>query len=204
MSKKQTGVVEIHGREYHTVASRIPRLWNDHPDWSISTDIIHELDDLVRMKCTICDETGRVRATGTAQESQRQSRLNSTSHIENAETSCVGRALSMLGYGGSEIASADEVASAITEQKESESIEWLMSHNKAVRENLQSIVYVKDGIANEDLLMAAEGWDELENSAKEALWVAPSKGGVFTTKERAVLKSDEFAATRKELVSEGQ
>lgn len=202
MSKKATGVVEIHGREYHTVASRIPRLWNDHPDWSISTEIIHEVDDLVRMKCVIADEAGRVRATGTAQESQRQSRLNSTSHIENAETSCVGRALAMLGYGGSEIASADEVASAITEQKESESIEWLLNHNKAVRDNLQSILYVKEGIENEDLLMVAEGWEELENSVKEALWVAPSKGGVFTTKERAVLKSDEFAATRKEVAKD--
>jgi hypothetical protein len=108
----------------------------------------------------------------------------------------------MLGYGGSEIASADEVASAITEQKESESVEWLMNHNKAVRDNLQSILYVKEGIENEDLLMVAEGWEELENSVKEALWVAPSKGGVFTTKERAVLKSDEFAATRKELAKD--
>ena len=33
---------------------------------------------------------------------------------------------------------------------------------------------------------------------KEALWVAPTKGGVFTTEERAFLKSDEFAQARKE------
>ena len=32
---------------------------------------------------------------------------------------------------------------------------------------------------------------------KRALWIAPSKGGVFTTSERAAFKTDEFNAARK-------
>jgi len=43
----------------------------------------------------------------------------------------------------------------------------------------------------------AEAWGEISNEDKQALWLAPSKGGVFTTAERAALKSDEFNAARK-------
>ena len=43
----------------------------------------------------------------------------------------------------------------------------------------------------------AEAWNEISNEDKEALWMAPSKGGVFTTAERAALKSDEFNAAMK-------
>jgi hypothetical protein len=55
-----------------------------------------------------------------------------------------------------------------------------------------SIRTIKDGIFNEDLGMASEAWQELTGGEKMALWVAPSKGGPFTTEERAVIKSAEF------------
>ena len=42
--------------------------------------------------------------------------INKTSALENAETSAVGRALAFLGFAGTEIASADEVANAIKQQ----------------------------------------------------------------------------------------
>jgi hypothetical protein len=40
---------------------------------------------------------------------------------------------------------------------------------------------------------------ELEDDTKEALWLAPTKGGIFTTAERAFLKSDEFYNARKQV-----
>ena len=43
----------------------------------------------------------------------------------------------------------------------------------------------------------AEAFAEISNEDKQALWLAPSKGGVFTTAERDALKSDEFNAARK-------
>ena len=69
------------------------------------------------MKATISDEQGRVRATGHAEEVRASSQINKTSALENAETSAIGRALAALGYAGTEFASADEVAQAITQQK---------------------------------------------------------------------------------------
>ena len=48
-----------------------------------------------------------------AEENRSFGKINKTSALENAETSAVGRALAFLGLGGSEIASADEVSTAI-------------------------------------------------------------------------------------------
>ena len=44
----------------------------------------------------------------------------------------------------------------------------------------------------EMLADAAEAWFKLTDDEKKSLWVAPSKGGPFTTKEREVIKSSEF------------
>ena len=55
-----------------------------------------------------------------------------------------------------------------------------------------SIEAIKTGIQIGDLVMAKEAWDELTEDEKIGIWKAPSKGGVFTTEERSVMKSTEF------------
>jgi hypothetical protein len=66
------------------------------------------------------------------------------------------------------------------------------AHKQACAENMDSIRAIRDGIANDDLSSASEAWFELTDAAKKALWLAPTKGGWFTTKEREVIKSKEF------------
>ena len=62
-------------------------------------------------------------ATGIAYERESTSFINKTSYIENCETSCVGRALGMLGIGiDTSIASAEEVENALENQKKIDSI----------------------------------------------------------------------------------
>ena len=63
-------------------------------------------------------------------------------------------------------------------------------HDDALRENLASVNAIKLGIEEGDLSTAAECWFELEEDVQRALWLAPSKGGIFTTKEREVMKND--------------
>ncbi len=62
----------------------------------------------------------------------------------------------------------------------------------ATRENWSSVDTVKRGIADESFDVAAEAWAELDSETKQALWVATTKGGIFTTAERHTMKSDEF------------
>jgi len=57
---------------------------------------------------------------------------------------------------------------------------------------LPSVKAIKDGIATEDYSTANEAWKELSDTEKQLLWKAPSKGGVFSTKERNIMKTPEF------------
>ncbi len=196
-----TGTVKIHGKEYKTVALRIQEFREKHPDFTIQTELVEANDTLVVMKATI-SAGGMVIATGYAEEVRTASKINRTSALENAETSAVGRALAFFGLGGSEIASADEVANAISQQNSqgsNEEMERLVAHNEAWRNNSASIYFIKEYINMDEPKWenVAEAWAEIPNEDKQALWLAPSKGGVFTTAERAALKSDEFNAARK-------
>ncbi len=59
-------------------------------------------------------------------------------------------------------------------------------------EHSESIRVIKECLAKDDLHGAAEAWYELPDKAKHDLWVAPSKGGVFTTQEREIMKTKAF------------
>lgn len=68
----------------------------------------------------------------------------------------------------------------------------LNEYMQNVRDLFRSVSAVKNGIDDGDLAIAAEAWYELTEQEKKALWVAPSKGGIFTTEERKVMQSEEF------------
>lgn len=109
--------IEVKGKAYACVPARVQAFREICPEGSIETDVISMADGIVTMKTTVKDETGRVLATGMAQEKEASSYINKTSYIENCETSAVGRALGMLGLGSDEqMASAEELANAINNQ----------------------------------------------------------------------------------------
>jgi hypothetical protein len=68
------------------------------------------------MQARIYNTECRCIATGHAEEFRAASQINSTSALENAETSAIGRALAAAGWGGTEFASANEVQNAIHQQ----------------------------------------------------------------------------------------
>jgi len=180
------GVVNIRGKEYKTVALRIQEFREKHPFWRIHTDLI-ESGNPVIIKATICDENGDAQVTGYAEENRDFGNINKTSAIENCETSAVGRALAFLGFAGSEIASADELATAIGQQSTAEHIDYMA----LVREHWDTIEFVKTQLATNEVDAAREAFKELEKETQMALWKAPTKGGVFTTLERDKLKQPE-------------
>lgn len=117
MPLKDTGIVNIHGKEYKTVAKRVDEFRNEHKaNLSIITSLVDRDENTVVMKAEIIDKEGRTIATGYAEEHRTASQINRTSALENCETSAIGRALANFGLGGGEYASADEVANAISQQ----------------------------------------------------------------------------------------
>jgi hypothetical protein len=114
---KNNGKVNIHGREYETVALRVQKFKAACPDHSLTTEVLTRDAECVVMKASIFNPEGRLVATGHAEEYRKASSINKTSALENAETSAIGRALAAFGLGGTEFATADEVANAIGQQK---------------------------------------------------------------------------------------
>lgn len=112
--------VKIHGKEYRTVAERVNLFHEEHKDAvkSVKTKICFTEENKVVMKATI--SVGDNVYTGHAEEVYDSSMINKTSALENCETSAIGRALASAGFGGTEFASADEVANAISQQNKLE------------------------------------------------------------------------------------
>lgn len=59
-----------------------------------------------------------------------------------------------------------------------------------------SVETIKSALDREDYYTAAEAWYELDQDVMRGLWVAPTKGGPFTTKQREQMKSNEFTKYR--------
>jgi len=187
------GIVKIHNKEYKTVALRVTEFLASptHKDWSIETDLISDGTNVV-MKSTIKDVDGRVRGTGYAEELRGSTNINKTSAVENCETSAIGRALSAVGFGGTEYASANEVTDAIIQQNVMDATNSFIHYNNWVRSCFSTIYAIKKYIYENKLDSASEEWATLNSDIQDLLWKAPTKGGIFTTKERAVIQSDEF------------
>ena len=115
---KTMPTIDIEGKAYTTVANRITIFRRYFSDYSIVTDVLQNDDIKVVVQTKITTSSGVVIATGLAEEFRGKNIINTTSALENAETSSIGRALACLSLGGSEYASANEVENAIFQQKE--------------------------------------------------------------------------------------
>jgi hypothetical protein len=85
---------------YETVEDRLIRFWADHPNGRISTSLIAQDGDQVIFRAEVFFEFIDTwpKATGYAEEVRGSSPVNKTAHIENCETSSIGRALANAGY----------------------------------------------------------------------------------------------------------
>ena len=107
----------VQGKDYAEVNQRIKAFRSICPCGSIMTEMLSCENGVCIFKATVCDEEMRVLGTGTAYEKEGSSFINKTSYIENCETSAVGRALGMCGFGiDTSIASSEEVQNAILNQ----------------------------------------------------------------------------------------
>ena len=112
---------DIKGKDYAEVNQRIKAFRMVYPQGSIQTEMVSNQDGVCIFKAIVSDENGCLLGTGTAYEKENSSFINKTSYIENCETSAVGRALGMAGFGiDTSVASAEEVQNAINNQNKKE------------------------------------------------------------------------------------
>ena len=87
-------------QDYETVESRLEKWWKDYPDGRVATKLEQATDTryIVSAELFKTEADAKACATGLASESISDRGVNSTSALENCETSAIGRALANAGY----------------------------------------------------------------------------------------------------------
>lgn len=86
---------------YEQVDERIARFYKEHKNGRIITEMPHYDEEKVVMKALVYKdyEDDKPSATGYAEETRgKGGPVNATAHLENCETSAIGRALANLNY----------------------------------------------------------------------------------------------------------
>ena len=159
--------------DYELVEDRLKKYWKDNPEGMISTNIVHITEDgtCVTIKADVTDNNGRLVATGIAQETKGDGFANTTSWVENCETSAIGRALANWKYQGNKKArpSREEMAkvernsvtpTTDTKKKAEESV----ADSSAPSED--DIIIVTEGsMTPQCLSCGSELWDNRQDKA---------------------------------------
>jgi len=86
--------------DYETVEERLVKFWKEHPDGRIETALVESTLQRFIVKAAIyrTEVDAQAWTTGFAEETVSTRGVNSTSALENCETSAIGRALANAGY----------------------------------------------------------------------------------------------------------
>lgn len=142
---------DIKGKDYAEVNQRIKAFRMVYPSGTIETEMVSNENGVCIFKAKVgyyqiyangddFKEEYHLLATGTAYEKENSTFINKTSYIENCETSAVGRALGMCGFGiDRSVSSAEEVQNAI-ENQEPKEVEKNQKEQLKLETQLQKII----------------------------------------------------------------
>lgn len=180
--------VMIHGKEYKTVSERTNEFHAKYiENIGVDTTIIQLDESIAVVKAVVTKPDGRT-FSGHAFELSSTSGVNETSHLENAETSAVGRALAFAGFAGVEIASANEVEQAMAQRENNKAPAPTKSKapdSPIANDNKDRVgmvnKYAKKCANCEAWVEAGEGWVE---KTEEGKWVTRcTEDGICANKE---------------------
>lgn len=157
--------MDVKGKEYAMVNQRIKAFRMCYPEGTIETEMLSNVDGVCVFKAVV-KNVEIVLGVGHAYEKESSSYINKTSYIENCETSAVGRALGMCGFGiDTSVASYEEVANAIKNQEPAEPA-------KATKDQVQ---YILSNATEHELRRIVEAYkveqisDLTEDQAKKSI-----------------------------------
>lgn len=191
------GEAKFNLNDYIQVNDRIAEFYKKYPEGSIQTEIVTNLDGQVIFKAyAYRNQDDKRPATGHAMEKEGSTYINKTSHIENCETSAVGRALAMLGFEiKKSVASREEVQNARNNQENKKPAE-VINIAKDKLENVEDkpidkvkqvtlLTMIKKSGTNEAAMLKFYKVDKIED-IKTSLFME-----IMTTLERKIKKNGE-------------
>lgn len=171
-ANKSIKTTDIKGKDYAEVNQRIKAFRMLYPQGTIKTMLVSNNDGICIFRAEVyeyekCNDVGnyesKLLGTGTAYEKENSTFINKTSYIENCETSAVGRALGMCGFGiDTSVASAEEVQNAIANQKETKTKGVQNTDTKITPAQIKAIAQIYAG-DNLEKLLVANGLEKLQD-----------------------------------------
>lgn len=171
-ANKTIKTTAIKGKNYAEVNQRIKAFKMVYPQGTIKTILVSNNDGICIFRAEVyeyekCNENGhyesKLLGTGAAYEKEDSTFINKTSYIENCETSAVGRALGMCGFGiDTSVASAEEVQNAMANQKETTTKTVKSTDAKITPVQIKEIVEIYAG-ENLEKLLKANGLEKLQD-----------------------------------------
>lgn len=160
--------IPLKNKNYAPVNERIKAFRKVYPTGSIMTDIESQNEESITMITTVRDEDKNIIATGRASEKRSENGINSVRLVENCETSAIGRALGIAGFGvDTAVASAEDM------EKVDETKEFAIANKITIpmKEALNQAkltineLYKKMGMRKEDLddFLVRKIWTHLQD-----------------------------------------
>src|SRR5437868_8556332 len=88
-------LLNLRGRDYLEVKYRLVWFREEHPDWSIETELVSTTETTACARAIVRETSGRIIATSHKFETEQ----GFPDFLEKAETGAIGRALALIGYG---------------------------------------------------------------------------------------------------------
>ena len=137
---------KIKGKEYAEVNQRIKAFRMLYPTGIIETELVSNENNICVFRARVGyqaeDNLFHTLATGTAYEKEDSTFINKTSYIENCETSAVGRALGMAGFGiDTSVASAEDIANQ--EKKQTKTIKSTKKEEIMIQDTQKELIKQK-------------------------------------------------------------
>lgn len=177
--------MDIKGKDYVQVNERIKAFRMVYPTGFIKTEMLKNNDGICVIKAAVgyYDKLEHeltdtieeiILATGTAEEIEGSTFINKTSYIENCETSAIGRALGIAGFGiDTSVASAEEVQNAIANQKKKTGKTYMTDTSEDETYKLKLIDEIYDLIdetkTDETKVLKEYQVEEIEQMTKEQM-----------------------------------
>ena len=142
--------------------------------------------DLITVTCVVSHSLGHSEETSLTAANDVSGGKNNIQAIASAVTYL--RRYTLTGALGITTGSDDNDGG-----KPAIQVDELLNYMATVRDEFPSITAVKESLALNEYSEAKEAWLELDEETQRNLWRAPTKGGIFTTEERAKMKSNEWS-----------